>query len=157
MNHKNEKRIHKALLQLESAVKRLELEQGRTARRNARKATTSALRYVRRVLDETYPNIPLPKRKTAVGKRKKKWTEPEGWKDLKSWVDSGNGRYAVKYQEYLQNVAEAKVPIKDGYVPEWVALLGHSVAKLRRAKKSVTFRKAAVATILLEQMGQSEF
>lgn len=71
-------KVDDAIAKLLKAKKRLEPEQGRIARRNARTATLAALAAVRKALDEEFPAIAKPRRiavsmsKEAVQRRAKR-------------------------------------------------------------------------------------
>lgn len=71
-------KIDDAIAKLLKAKKRLEPEQGRIARRNARAATLAALAAVRKALDEEFPAIRKERRvavsmaKEAIQRRAKK-------------------------------------------------------------------------------------
>lgn len=64
-------KIDDAIDKLNAAYKRLEHDQGRIARRNARRAYLYALRCLRKGLDDEYPHIrkPITKRKKADPRR----------------------------------------------------------------------------------------
>ena len=143
------------LAELQLARARLAADQGRIARRNARRAMVQALQHLRQGLDNEYPSIQKPRGPTTV--RRKVPLPPKGWVQV-------TGR-----AEQMQMIAEARAPLKVIYtpavttlpremllpkvwVPQWVkACLNedYALAKLKACRKSRKLREQIIAANLL--------
>lgn len=137
-------RLKKALRELEENAKKLEKGQKRIARRNARRLFLASMRKVRRVLDESYPNIP------RTGKHRKK--KKQNWEPPSNWIKLP--KHPVQdYHKWLKVIAQSKVPCRNGWVPNWVIAIGPRPAKLRSARVNKIERSIALVAKLLEGSG----
>lgn len=135
--------MKRALRELEEASKRLDEDQKRIARRNGRRVMLAALRKVRRVLDDNYPNIP---KKGGVRKKRKKWSPPRNWTEIP--------QHPIQhYHRWMKTIAESGAPFRDGWVPNWVIAVGPHTAKLKAAKNNRTKQQIALSAYLLEKSG----
>ncbi len=157
------KRLDRAMREFELSRARLETEQGRIARRNARRAALAALRKIRSHLDEDYPNIATENPKPRRRKRKRSEhpsVPPDGWVFASTYTTD-----AYKYDSHRRKTmewqivaacAEAGVRTRKHFsqviVPDWVAAVGSNVSKLKEAKNNVSKRKAVLAAKLIENL-----
>lgn len=127
---------------LKRALATLKPEQGRLARRNARRRVVAALARLRDQLDRDYP----AERRAIKGRKRLTPMQRQQRLVNRGWVRV--------YNDLITVVAELKIPCKgDGgqfWVPAWVAAIGNNPTKLRAAKHSRTLQQAAMAIKLLK-------
>lgn len=138
-------RLSKALRKLQRAVRTLEPQQGRIARRNARKRVTQALRVVRAIMDADYAPVPAEapphRRVRRRNMSKAARLERAGWAQAKS----------------IQMVTQCsalgiRCKIVDGrtYLPGWAVTIAlRDPRRLAAAKKSIRERKAILTAMAL--------
>jgi hypothetical protein len=147
---------------------RLDKEQGRIARGNARHEVRLQARRLLALMDKEYPNIAKPKLNIGSDTREGRRTSPEAqtarWRlkmKRRGWGQVGDGWK-------LARIAEAKAPLQrppirwghvpnEAWTPLWALLAIESVllsdrrddrvvvARIREASKSLTRRKALLA------------
>lgn len=124
------------------AVAKLEKEQGRIARRNARNALFSSLRGMRRQAEREFPAHKKEslgrKKNSSAAKRTAAFYRKVHKLDYVRWFGS---------MPTLINFLRARIPTinrgVDVWVPRWATVVG--VSELRKVKKSRRLQKARIA------------
>jgi len=149
--------LEQALKGITRAVRRLNPEQGRISRRNARRAVLLGVSRLKRTVDEVYPSIAKaePKKEEGTGRRltayQRRAIRFRRW-EARGWIRLGAG---YQTDVFTQACAEACVAIRTRYskdgvlqetrVPDWVAEIGPYSNLLRRGKHDTAARKALLA------------
>lgn len=146
-------RFMDALIPLRRALKKLHPDQGRTARRNARRAVKRELAKITQWMDRQFP---LPKRPRKPASRRGK-----SWRLLTGWDRDNRLRNLGYVPQKLTNVemqlACNRAGIQSRYeycgvmgmatwwIPKWAADIGPDAKQLRAAKKSWRTRRVLLA------------
>jgi hypothetical protein len=155
--------LDKALRNLRNALVKLDGTADRyQARRNGRNRALTALRRMRTALDESYPSITITREKKRLKTTKGRLDRArrEGWADV--YGDHDIAAYAAA------GVRVKKITVKDligggefitrtyWFVPAWAKAIGwQKPSELRAAKRSVTLKRAALATQALAADGKA--
>jgi hypothetical protein len=142
--------LEPAVRELARALGRLEDEQGRVARSNARAAVAKSLRKIREEVDEAWP----AQRKRA-GRRKRRTPQQRVERlRLKGWVTVGS-------QAILARLVGAKVTIRtvkhgngveQPMAPQWAATIASEAPKkLARAQRHAKERRAILTELALKE------
>lgn len=155
-------KVQKAVEKLRRATRRLDPEQMRVARMNARAAVRVGLRAVERAMDDEFPIIPKQRKERARYARLSRATRDairerklrkRGYVTLN---DASHGHGAAKAMDLTAaGIRALKGPRGNLWVPDWTAefKLGDS-AGLRRAKEASPRERAAlVAEQVLKRSG----
>jgi hypothetical protein len=146
-------RMAKAMASLKTALRKLDPEQKRIARRNARNAVFAAQRHLRKVIDEEFPAVAKERAKPRILTlvQKKKVLEEDGYVELP----------AGDKNQRLIDCAMAGIRVRklgtwnvQVWVPSWVLTVkSGNVSELRRLKKDIVARKAAMAAAMIDKVG----
>lgn len=145
-------KVDDAIAKLLKAKKRLEPEQGRIARRNARTATLAALTAVRKALDEEFPAIRKERRVTvamsqeAVARRRKRRVATEFLK-----VSAADAA-ALQGAGVKATLPAGCDPATGWLVPKWAGIAyrrGVGTKQIKKAIRSPKERKKIEAYIRL--------
>ena len=148
----NNAALDDALRQLRNALVKCDgTADRRIARNNARAKALTALRRMRKTLDETYPAIRLVttrvRLKTDRGRlerlRRAGWKDVFGEKDAARFAASG---VPIKRIRLKQVDAKGEEYSEYFFAPAWAVAIGSDhPSELREAKRSIRMRKAAIA------------
>lgn len=155
---------------LRRAMKKLDQDQGTVARRNARREVFAELRRLRAFVDKEFPSLSKGTSKRKKRRQGKELCDKllrEGWVDvgptpavlLAQCADAGIRVRHVKWWEAASGKpAESRQmarKVEVTLVPQWVLELedhpDFSVSMLRRARRSVHFRKMALMEAVFAQ------
>lgn len=141
----------KTLKKLERALKRLEPDQGRIARRNARQAVTYTLGFIRRYVDEVYPAYkkPTERASTAHLSPHQKLVRRKRALRLKGWAPLERPTFSEMENLAAVGVKVQRLPNDEVWAPEWATVFAGDLTKLRKAKASMQERKAMLAEFML--------
>lgn len=140
--------LEPGMRELARALGRLEEDQGRVARRNARAAVAKALKKIQGKIDTGWP---APGRKKAQRRRRLTLTQrlrrlkKDGWQ-----LASGS-----ELSQFSVVGIRAKRVDVDGlthtYAPSWAVLIARQhPKKLARAKRDLTYRRALLTELALK-------
>lgn len=147
-----------AIRDVERAARTLAPEQGRIARRNARRRILSALARVRRALDTEAPAI-----RAAPSKRRANRTIHERMRDLErdGWQELGPNDATVLARCAVAGIKPRvfDVPVSKGvtrprsFLPAWAVQIAQKIvdpSKLLEARRSATVRAGLLALLTLK-------
>ena len=157
-------RFDQALRKLRGALVGLEGTEGRTrARRNARQRVLGALRALRADLDTRFPVVRAEGKTRTVldydGRvhraRRQGWVEIEWPAEVATFAAAGIRVLQIKGTNVRPHPSFTHKTVKTKHeslwVPSWAVAIGaKNTSALRRARKDITFRKAAIAADTLQ-------
>lgn len=142
-------KIDDGIDKLNAAMNRLDAEQGRIARRNARRAFLYALQCLRKGLDEEYPNIPkevVKRRKPNPNRavKKKRTISQQGHRQLMA--------AGVSPSQFVERGKAGDTTHKI-YAPGWMVAAYYSDVDPRTIAKAVRSQKQRRRILALIRLG----
>lgn len=154
---KKDKKLSAAMRDVERALRKLDSDQGRVARANARKRVLAQLRKLRGVVDAEYPAIPKAGRAAPLSQDPVKVKARKTRRRRDAYRKLAEADFVEVTTEMAAKLATERVRLRKGprgevFAPKWaVYAIEHCPSRIRKALKSSDERQVLAGLARLQE------